>query len=759
MRMLILMQETLDEPNYLFLCRAWQDLGETREVSRMLLYLAGGNEDSALFSFQLAFNLVRSGSQRFICNVLETMNKELSMASDGLIPDSGCAGGFATSMSPHQEYVEKLRLILSIDGVSNELQLKFLSSKCETDILLLRNMKDAIDGSRSSILHNALVIAHSVMNAGTANTAFLRENLDWMGKATNWAKFNATASIGVIHMGHIKKSLELLKPYLPVNTRGISDSPYSEGGALYALGLIHANRGHGSKSVVVERLRHAIRHAGNSEPLQHGACLGIGLAAMGTGDPELYDEMKAVLFFDSAVAGEAAAFGIGLLLAGHGMRTQQSRAATSDLLSYAHETSHEKIIRSIVISIALIVFGQENLAEPVIQQLCRDRDAIIRYGGAFAISLAYAGTANNSAVKRLLHVAVSDVSDDVRRAAVMCLGIVLYRTPHKVPTLVALLSESFNPHVRYGACLAIGIACAGTGNSDSLLLLQPMLNDPVDFVRQGCLLALSLIFMLQTEFSCPSVKSFRGKLASIVSDKYPSILTKLGAIIAAGIIDAGGRNCSLSLSSPDGFVRSTACVGMALWLQHWYWFPMLHFFSLALAPSMLVGLNKDFQLPQSFSVYCAAPALRYAYPPKLREKQETKRERVITAILSTTLKQQARERARGKEDELVTQKHIATSQNTNRKVRQVEAKKQTEFHDDGYYFLTNPTRIINTQQSHCAFLLDGRYTPAATKMKPVGVIMLIDHSPAEVADAIDIDRIPLVSHKEADVPSPFAWPN
>ncbi len=32
-----------------------------------------------------------------------------------------------------------------------------------------------------------------------------------------------------------------MAPYLPRN--GVSGSPYSEGGALYALGLIHANHG------------------------------------------------------------------------------------------------------------------------------------------------------------------------------------------------------------------------------------------------------------------------------------------------------------------------------------------------------------------------------------------------------------------------------------------------------------------------------------------------------------------------------------
>ena len=71
------------------------------------------------------------------------------------------------------------------------------------------------------------------------------------------------------------------------------------------------------------------------------------------------------------------------------------------------------------------------------------------------------GTANNGAVQRLLHFAVSDVSDDVRRAAVLCLGFVLMRAPEQCPKIVGLLAESFNPHVRYGAAMAVGLACAG----------------------------------------------------------------------------------------------------------------------------------------------------------------------------------------------------------------------------------------------------------------------------------------------------------
>lgn len=73
-----------------------------------------------------------------------------------------------------------------------------------------------------------------------------------------------------------------------------------------------------------------------------------------------------------------------------------------------------------------------------------------RYGGIFAIGMAYRGTANNAAIQKLLHFAVSDVSNDVRRAAVLNLGFLLMGVPEQCPRIVSLLSESYNPHVRYG---------------------------------------------------------------------------------------------------------------------------------------------------------------------------------------------------------------------------------------------------------------------------------------------------------------------
>ena len=73
------------------------------------------------------------------------------------------------------------------------------------------------------------------------------------------------------------------------------------------------------------------------------------------------------------------------------------------------------------------MFGREEEADTLIEQLIIDKDPILRYGAMYTIGLAYVGTANNAAIRRLLHVAVSDVSDDVRRAAVTALGFLLSR--------------------------------------------------------------------------------------------------------------------------------------------------------------------------------------------------------------------------------------------------------------------------------------------------------------------------------------------
>ncbi len=43
-----------------------------------------------------------------------------------------------------------------------------------------------------------------------------------------------------------------------------------------------------------------------------------------------------------------------------------------------------------------------------------------------------------------------------------------------------------------------------------------------------------------------------------------------------------------------------SAAGLVLWPKHWHWYPLMHMLSLAVTPTITVGLNKDFQYPEKF---------------------------------------------------------------------------------------------------------------------------------------------------------------
>ena len=608
---------------------------------------------------------------------------------------------------------------------------------------------------------------------------------------TTRAKFSATASLGVVHAGHITEAMTLLEPYLPTNPTAegaeavTSSGGYAEGGSLYALGLIHGSRTGSSSAKKMETNEFLLGHLRAShanEPISHGAALGVGLTALGTNSVEVVNELKELIYTDSAVSGEAAGMAIGLVLVGSGAGNvrhdlekdvDEINEVVAELKTYAKETQHEKIIRGIVMGLALMNYGQEENADYLIDELRGDRDPIMRYGAQYALALAYCGTGSNKAIRLLLHTAVSDVSDDVRMAAVIGLAFVLYKTPTRVPELVKLLLESFNPHVRYASCMAVGIAMAGSGDAESVALLEPMLTDMTDFVRQGALLGTALIYMQQGD-NCndKKIKAFREKLAFLTSDKHQTTLTKMGAIMSTGIIDAGGRNCSFDLGSKNGFTKMTSAVGCALWLQHWYWFPMMHMFSLAITPTYTIALNKDFKYPKGFEIQCNAKPSAFAYPKRLEEKKEEKKKRVETVTLSTTAKNKARlARKKAKEedgDEKLDDADTVEVKEQESKEEKMEVdgeeapeeekkpKKKRE-PEPLFHRLSNPCRITKAQAEYCEFDLDQRYRPVRVEEKPCGVILVTDSTPGEEEDLGAVKPPSIETEDEADPPEPFEW--
>lgn len=85
---------------------------------------------------------------------------------------------------------------------------------------------------------------------------------------------------------------------------------------------------------------------------------------MATNNESVYEELKNALFnnADSAVIGEAAGYGLGLVMLG-----SAHEGAIEELLTHATDSKHEKIIRSISISLALIMYGKEDNADGLIE--------------------------------------------------------------------------------------------------------------------------------------------------------------------------------------------------------------------------------------------------------------------------------------------------------------------------------------------------------------------------------------------------------
>lgn len=70
-----------------------------------------------------------------------------------------------------------------------------------------------------------------------------------------------------------------------------------------------------------------------------------------------------MLFQDNATSSEAAGYAMGLVMIG-----QPNERVLDEMISYASETQHEKIVRGIAIGTALIMYGKRHAASDVIKK-------------------------------------------------------------------------------------------------------------------------------------------------------------------------------------------------------------------------------------------------------------------------------------------------------------------------------------------------------------------------------------------------------
>ncbi|EAY10717.1 Proteasome/cyclosome repeat family protein [Trichomonas vaginalis G3] len=635
------------------------------------------NTDNWLMAYQIAFDLAENANQKLRSIIISLLPPDL--------PD--------------------LKSILTRNMLL-KFYLDFLFQNNHTDIQIIVNLKENLKTTKM-LIHSSVVCAYSLMFAGTGDDNFYRSNITWFGSGRKWAQFITIAGVGAIHIGHLQSALQILEPFLHNDT-----PPYPYGAALYALGIIYANYSWDRK--VIETVKEPIIKQKSSiikqksSIIRNGGCLALGLIAMGSREQEYASIVRDVINDDIPEPGEAAGYAYGMIMLGVGPCQE-----LEELVRVAENNDHEKIARGLAMCFAFMMYGKQDSAETLIAALLNHQKPILRESAAWVTALAYVGTASNVALERLLHLAVSDVNPDVRRAAVIGVGFVLSRHPSKVPSMLDLLAKSYHSHVRSGAALAVGIACAGTGMADAIEVLKPLLEDLEDFVKQHAMIAMAMVLQQQSDREVPYAKEFRRYLRKLTT-RNTSEIQVFGVSVAYGILNAGGRNVAISCNTLRGENSTLATVAMALFCNYFYWLPLTLMLPLAFHPTAVIGLDKSLKVVP-WEIYCNKPASLFAYPPPFESETESLKEREVVELSISRKTQEQKE---------------------NKK----EEKKEVDEKEPSYVILKNQSRVTLRQLKHLDFGYCEKYTPVTGEVFH-GFVMLKENPEEEEEEdnILDLD--------------------
>lgn len=638
-------------------------------------------------------------------------------------------------------------LINILEGnASVHLKRHALNKNRSIDLAILKKAKSHLDG-KFSVFHNAVALANSFVHCGTGDDKFVRDNLNWLGKAKHWAKFSATASLGVLHRYDVDNAEKLLQPYLP-STK--NPSRFIKAGSLYGLAIIFA--GNAGKDRVCRKLFDILDENIDSieedatQILLHGTCLGLGITSMGTDDSEVKGLLTQASHGEVAACSDAALYALGLNSLG-----KADDESLQTAFKIGETSKHNNIIQAAGLSIALNMFEQGQNADAKIDELVTSNNSFFRYGAPYTIGMAYVGTGNSRAIEMLLDLAVTDPDDNIRRAAATNLGFVLCKDHAQVPRLVGSLSRSHDPFVRCGSAMALGISSAGKNYMPAVDVLMTLTKDPTDFVKQHAFIALAMVLIQQTEKSNPVVKEVNELFDSVISTRRVETLTKFGACLGQGIMNACGRNGTIQLENTEfGTINPLPVVGVMMFTQFWNWFPLAHFLNLAFTPSNVMAVAAPGFSAPDVSFQCHTVEGVFDYPEITKEEVSKKPSKGKTAVLSTSklgktktkIKQliQKREDLKAElkeEQKLQKEKEAKAEQERDKKVHQ-----NKNIFSQQPYKLENFSRILANQSKYVSFGKNDRYAPVRKYKGTPGIVVLKDLQPSSAESKSCVFDVP-----------------
>ena len=76
-------------------------------------------------------------------------------------------------------------------------------------------------------------------------------------------------------------------------------------------------------------------------------------------------------------------------------------------------------------ALGLMALGNQEKVQTCYENLIKEKFAILRMGAVNVLSMAYFNTNNNKVISELLQIAATDLSNDVRRVAVLGIAYVM----------------------------------------------------------------------------------------------------------------------------------------------------------------------------------------------------------------------------------------------------------------------------------------------------------------------------------------------
>ena len=223
--------------------------------------------------------------------------------------------------------------------------------------------------------------------------------------------------------------------------------------------------------------------------------------------------------------------------------------------------------------------------------------------------------------------------------------------------------------------------------------LFTMIEKGDDVVNQAIYIALGFIFMGKNNKNVKRIPEFKKRIIDLLyrsagkSFSYV-ILSCVGALMGAGLIDVGGRNAVYSLYGYDHSFDVTKVFSFIIYQQFWYWHSFLGYFINLFTPTALLAVDSTLNLPKDFHLLNHTPFSDYDYYPHEIAKKESERSQFETNILNFT-----------KKNYIPTIQQIPEEEEEE-KEEETRSEEETPVNEPDHYTIQNGMRVLPIQYKH-----------------------------------------------------------